>query len=98
MKIKKLKKIINDNDFENARLIIYFILLITFIYLAYFSHFTCSGCALCGMTRAIKSLLVLDFKSAFEFNNNVWIFCIIIPFIVIDIVIIIKRRCFKNEK
>ena len=77
MKLTKLKKIINDNDFENARLIIYLILFITFVYLAYFSHFNCSGCTLCGMTRAVKSLLVLDFKSAFEFNSRVWIFFII---------------------
>ena len=96
MKVKKLKKIINDNDFENARLIIYFILFITFIYLAYFSHFTCPGCPLCGMTRALKCLLVLDFKSAFEFNSMVWIFCILIPVIAIDIVIIIKRKSNKR--
>ena len=47
------------------------------------------------MTRAVKSLLILDFKKAFEFNNMVWIFCIVIPTIIIDIVIIFKRRCKK---
>lgn len=81
----KLKKIMNDNDFQNARLIIYFILFISFIYLAYFSHFQCVGCPLCGMTRAVKSLLRLDFKSAFEFNSMIWIFCIVIPCILVDI-------------
>lgn len=94
----KIKETINDYDFQNARLISYLILTIAFLYLSFFSHFECAGCPLCGMTRAVKSLLVLDFKSAFNFNNNVWIFCILIPFIVIDIVVIIKRRCLKNER
>ena len=44
------------------------------------------------MTRAVKSLLRLDFKSAFEFNSMVWIFCILIPVIVIDIIFILRRR------
>ena len=48
-----------------------------------------------GMTRAVKSLLILDFKKAFEFNNMVWIFCILIPVIVIDIVIILKKKYKK---
>ena len=91
----KLKQLINDKDFENARLIIYLILFISYIYFAYFSHFQCSGCPLCGMTRAVKSLLILDFKSAFEFNKMVWIFCITIPIIILDIVVILKRRCKK---
>ena len=89
---------IYDKDFVNARIIVYIVLFIEYIYLAYFSHFECQGCSLCGMTRALKCLLVLDFKSAFEFNSMVWIFCILIPFIAIDIVMIIKRRCLKNEK
>lgn len=97
MKLTKLKKIINDNDFENARLIIYLILFITFVYLAYFSHFNCSGCTLCGMTRAVKSLLVLDFKSAFEFNSMVWIFFIILPIIFMDILIIIKHKILSTK-
>ena len=50
------------------------------------------------MTRAVKSLLILDFKKAFEFNNTVWIFCIVIPVIVIDIIFILKRRCKIYEK
>ena len=87
---------IYDKDFVNARIIVYIVLAIEYIYLAYFSHFTCSGCALCGMTRALKSLLVLDFKSAFEFNRMIWIFCILIPAIAIDIVIIIKRKVNKR--
>ena len=93
----KIKRIINDNDFENARLIIYFILFVTFIYIAHFSHFQCPGCPLCGMTRAVKSLLILDFKSAFEFNSMVWMFCILIPVIVIDIAMILKK-IFINRK
>lgn len=89
---------IYNKDLVNARIIFYVVLAIEYIYLAYFSHFTCPGCAFCGMTRAVKSLLVLDFKSAFQFNRNVWIFCILIPIIIIDILIILKRRCLKNEK
>ncbi len=91
-----LKQIIDDKDFQNARLIIYAILFISYIYFAYFNHFQCVGCPLCGMTRAVKSLLRLDFKSAFEFNSLVWIFCVLIPFILVDIVIIFRRRCWKN--
>ena len=89
---------IYDKDFVNARIIVYIVLAIEYIYLAYFSNFKCPGCPLCGMTRALKCLLVLDFKSAFEFNRMIWIFCILIPFIIIDIAMIIKRRCLKNEK
>ena len=47
------------------------------------------------MTRAAKSLLILDFKKAFEFNNMVWIFCIVIPVILIDIVMILKKKYKK---
>lgn len=88
----KFKQLINDKDFQNARLIIYIILFISYIYLAYFSHFQCVGCQLCGMTRAVKSLLILDLKSAFEFNNMVWIFCIAIPVIATDILFIFNSR------
>lgn len=91
----KILQIIKDKDFENARLIIYLILFLSYIYLAYFSNFHCIGCQFCGMTRAVKSLLKLDFKSAFEFNSMVWIFCVVIPVVVIDIVIILKER-FKS--
>ena len=48
-----------------------------------------------GMTRAVKSLLILDFKKSFEFNNMVWIFCIAIPIITIDIVMILKKKYKK---
>lgn len=88
----KFKQLINDKDFQNARLIIYIILFISYIYLAYFSHFQCVGCQLCGMTRAVKSLLRLDFKSAFEFNGMVWIFCFVIPVIATDILFIFNSR------
>lgn len=94
----KLKKIINDNDFQNARLIIYFILFISYIYIAYFIHFQCVGCPLCGMTRAVKSLLRLDFKSAFEFNSMIWIFCMAIPCILVDISTILNSRIRKKLK
>ena len=93
----KIKETINDYDFQNARLISYLILTIAFLYLSFFSHFECAGCPLCGMTRAIKSLLILDFQSAFEFNNMVWIFFIILPIIFIDIVIIVKSKILRIE-
>lgn len=92
-----LKQIINDKDFQNARLIIYGILFISYIFFAYFSHFQCVGCPLCGMTRAVKNLLRLDFKSAFEFNNMVWIFCVLIPVILIDVIIILYKK-LKNKR
>lgn len=91
-------KILRDNDFVNARIIIYSMLLVVYIFLAYFSNFKCIGCPLCGMTRAIKSLMVLDFTAAFEFNNNVWIFCIFIPIVMIDIVYIIYVKYSKKVK
>ena len=49
------------------------------------------------MTRAVKSLLVLDFKSAFEFNSMVWIFFIILPIIFMDILIIIKHKILNTK-
>lgn len=91
----KLKQVMNDNEFQNARLIIYFILFISYIYIAYFGHFQCVGCPLCGMTRAVKSLLRLDFKSAFEFNNMVWIFCAVIPVIITDVILMLKSKVKK---
>lgn len=45
-----------------------------------------------GMTRALKCLLRLDFKEAFEYNNMIWIFCILIPIIVVDIIFILKNK------
>lgn len=92
----KLAQILKDKDFQNARFIIYLILFISYIYIAYFSRFQCVGCPLCGMTRAVKSLLRLDFKSAFEFNDMVWIFCIVIPCILVDILTILNSRIRKN--
>lgn len=91
----KIKQLIENDEFQKARLEIYFILFISYIVVAYLIHIKCIGCPLCGMTRAVKSLLILDFKKAFEFNNTVWIFCIVIPVIAIDIIFIFKRRCKK---
>ena len=93
----KLKKIISDENFQNARIITYIILFIFYMYLAYFSNFQCAGCPLCGMTRAVKSLLILDFTKAFEYNPKVWIFCIIIPLIVLDIIKILIVRLLPNK-
>ena len=74
-------EIIKDKEFENARLILYSLLVIWYIVLTNFIHIQCPGCPLCGMTRAVKNLLILDFTKAFEFNQNVWIFIILIPII-----------------
>lgn len=93
----KLYKIFNNEEFQNARLIIYVILLIEYLYLAYFSNFKCIGCPLCGMTRAVKSLLILNFTKAFEYNPQVWIFCIIIPLIVLDIIKVLIKRILANK-
>lgn len=94
----KIKQLIENEEFQKARLEIYFILFISYIVVAYLIHIKCTGCPFCGMTRAVKSLLRLDFKSAFEFNSMVWVFCILIPVIVIDIICIFKRRYrrYKN--
>ena len=93
----KLKQIISDVNFQNARIITYIILFIFYIFLAYFSNFQCVGCPLCGMTRAVKSLLICDFAKAFEYNSKVWIFCIIIPLILLDIINIICRRTLLKK-
>lgn len=90
--MKKLYKSLNDNEFQNARLIIYIILLVEFLYLAYFNNFKCIGCPLCGMTRAVKSLLILNFERALEYNQAVWIFFIIIPLIVLDVINILYKK------
>lgn len=87
-----LYKILNDNEFQNARLIIYIILLVEFLYLAYFNNFKCIDCPLCGMTRAVKSLLILNFERALEYNQVVWIFFIIIPLIVLDVINILYKK------
>jgi len=88
----KLKQIINDTNFQNARIITYIIIFIFYIYLAYFINFQCIGCPLCGMTRAIKSLLILNFPKAFEYNPKAWIFCMIIPLIILNIIVILHKK------
>lgn len=90
-------KFLYNKNFVNARVTFYIIIFLEYIYLAYFSRFQCTGCPLCGMTRAVKSLLILDFKSAFEFNNMVWIIGIILLVILIDIICILRIN-LKLEK
>lgn len=89
-------KILKDKEFQNARMIIYTILLISYIYFAYFIDFKCIGCPLCGMTRAVKSLLHLNFSLALQYNKNVWIFFIILPIITIDIFFIVRKRILEK--
>lgn len=92
--------ILVDKDFQNARIIIYSILFVFYIYLAYFSNFQCMGCPLCGMTRAVKCLLLFRFYEAFQYNSNVWIFCILIPIITIDVLGICYlklKNLYKNH-
>lgn len=88
----KLEEIIKNKDFENARIIVYFILLISYIYFEYFSNLQCVGCPLCGMTRAVKCILMLNINKALEYNELSFIFCIIIPLIFIDIINIIYKN------
>lgn len=88
----KLKPIIEDINFQNARIIIYIIFFISYIYFANYSNFHCTGCILCGMTRAVKCLLTLNLKKAFEYNKYVWVFCLIIPLIMLDIIFIFFNR------
>ena len=57
----KLKKIINDKEFQDARLTIYSILFISYIYLAYFSNFKCNGCPLCRNDQSIKMFTKIRF-------------------------------------
>ncbi len=90
-------KLFKNQSFIQARLIIYIILFIFYIYLAYFSNFQCIGCQLCGMTRAVKNLLMFNFSKAFEYNNNIWIFCIIIPLIVMDLIAILFQKIKYNK-
>lgn len=85
----KLFQIINNKDFQNARIIIYLVLFIFYIYLAYFSNFKCMGCPLCGMTRAVKSILMLRINEAVQYNPMSIIFCFIIPLIIIDLITIV---------
>ena len=93
----KLLKILNFSSFQDARIIFYILLIVEYIYFAYFSNFKCIGCPLCGMTRAVKSLLKLNFSLALQYNKNVWIFFIILPLIVIDIFFIIRQKLLKND-
>ena len=79
-------KIIKDNSFIYARLIVYSILFLYYIYLAYFTSFECKGCPLCGMTRAIKSILMIGgfvtiFSVILSILNNTKIITIISYFI-----------------
>lgn len=91
----RLIEILRDKSFIRARLIVYIILFIFYIYLAYFSNFKCVGCPLCGMTRALKNLLMFNFSKAFEYNSNIWIFCIIISLIIIDLINILFQKIKK---
>lgn len=88
----RLIQILKDKSFVKARLIVYSILFIFCIYLAYFSNFKCIGCLLCGMTRAVKSILMLKIEEAVQYNRLSIIFCFIIPLIIIDLIVIVTSN------
>lgn len=90
-------RILKGKSFSTARIIIYLLLFIFYVYLAYFTNFQCSGCPLCGMTRAVKCLLTLKFEDAFNYNKFVGGFCIIIPMIMVDSLYIIYLGLRKNK-
>lgn len=77
-------KIINDINFINARIVVYIVLIISFLIIL-LTDIQCSGCPLCGMTRGVICILKLDFVEALSFNSNIWIFFFIIPIIILDI-------------
>ena len=81
----RIKKIFYNREFCEARIIVYTALAVAYIVVAYLIKIQCVGCPLCGMTRAVKCLLTLRFEDAFNYNNLIWCFCIIIPLILIDI-------------
>lgn len=92
----KIRKIINDNSFVQARIIVYAVTIFFFLYIVVFHKVQCIGCPLCGMTRGVLRILCFDFKGALEFNNKVCIFFIIIPLIIIDLINIVIYKV-KNK-
>lgn len=87
----------SKREFQIVRFNFYIVLVITYFYLLLFADLDCHGCLLCGMTRAIKSILLFDFKNAFLLNKYSWIFIVLIPVIIIDIINIMKKN-FKLTK
>lgn len=54
-------------------------------------------CPTCGMTRAIKSLMSLDFESAFKYNNMV-VFVPIFLLLLVNILFIKNTILMKMSK
>lgn len=94
----KIKKIWNNSEFCEARIIFYVALFIDYIIVAYIVKIQCTGCPLCGMTRAMKCLLTFKFKEAFNYNKLIMIFCIIIPMILIDTGCIVYLKINAQSK
>ena len=92
----KIRKIINDDSFVQARIIVYAVTILFFLYLVLFHKVQCFGCPLCGMTRGVLRILCFDFKGALELNNKICVFFIIIPLIILDLINIVIYKS-KNK-
>lgn len=92
-----MKKLFENKDFQNARIITYTCLGILYFIFLFFIKIECSGCAFCGMTRAIKSILLFRYKEAIEYNKYSIFFMIIIPVIIVDFIYIIVKRIKESK-
>lgn len=88
----KVIKILLNKNFTNARIIVYFSLIVSYIILKFFYKVKCIGCPLCGMTRAITSLLHFKFIEAYNYNNNVIFILIIIIFMILDFLFMLNEK------
>ena len=83
--------------------IILLIVIIISVYILFFYNcpikqylgFDCPGC---GLTRALKSLLILDFRSAFEFNPMIFILLPEAVYYIFSRYIVKKKLKAKTEQ
>ncbi len=95
---KRNSEIYFDNAFIIARLITYVFLIISYFLSVFVFKWSCPEdrpCVLCGMKTAIWELIHFRFQSAFQYNPLVIIVGIIIIYIVIDVLLIIKKLLVK---
>ena len=86
----------NKKEFQIIRISLYIAVVISYCLIYNCIHIHCKGCVLCGMTRAIKSILLLDFKSAISYNSLSIIFMFLIPLAIFDFIYIVIY--FYREK